>query len=73
MELREFIVPTVVGPKGNEVADRIYLPSYEELISKYNFAQDDFVIKQELQEENTSLNDYWLRNDELAKTNPLQS
>jgi len=67
MELREFIVPTKVGSGDNEVTNRIYLPSYEELVQKYNFTAQDFIVKQVNDSKNETLNTYWLRNDALTK------
>ncbi|MBR4418795.1 MAG: hypothetical protein IKT33_02190 [Clostridia bacterium] len=67
MELRDFIVPTKVGSGDSEVTNRIYLPSYEELEEKFNFASKDFIVKQEYDNKIPTLNTYWLRNDALTK------
>lgn len=66
MELRDLIVSTPLSKEG-KVADRIFLPSYEELIQNYHFAKEDFIINQDLHLKNETLNTYWLRNDGFTK------
>lgn len=74
-ELKKLFVPTKIGPKGKEVADRFYLPSYQELIEKYQFDKEDLRVR-----ELVNINHYscrmqfapaWLRDDEPNEANGI--
>ena len=63
LSLNDLIKQTKVGIEGREVYDRIYLPSYVELIEKHNFF--DIIDFKTNDKKNGNINDYWLRNDQV--------
>lgn len=59
MELKDLIVRTKIGTKGHEVNDLVYLPTYDELVNKYRFEREDFIVHDNSAESGK----YWLRNE----------